>query len=97
MEELLGLYLLTKFKNEKTENIMNCINSLIEISKCDDATYVTEFFSTCVKKPLECFPILFRRWDRIGNERLKEELLNILNSFPGIEIIYENKEKKSEL
>ena len=96
MEELLGLYLLAKFKNEKTENIMNCIDSLIEIAECD-ATYVTEFFCTCVKKPLECFPILFRRWDKIGNERLKEELLNILKSFPGIEIIYENKDKKSEL
>ena len=95
MEELLGLYLLAKFKNEKTENIMNCIDSLIEIAECD-ATYVTEFFCTCVKKPLECFPILFRRLDIIRNERLKEELVNILNSFPGIEIIYENKEKKSE-
>ena len=96
MEELLGLYLYAKFKNEKTENIMNCIDSLIEIAECD-ATYVPEFFCTCEKKPLECFPILFRRWDKIGNERLKEELLNILKSFPGIEIIYENKDKKSEL
>ena len=34
MEELLGLYLLAKFKNEKTENIMNCIDSLIEIAEC---------------------------------------------------------------
>ena len=95
MEELLGLYLYAKFKNEKTENIMNCIDSLIEIAECD-ATYVPEFFCTCEKKPLECFPILFRRWDKIGNERLKEELLNILKSFPRIEIIYENKEKTPE-
>ena len=95
MEGLLGLYLLARFKNEKIANIMNCIDSLIEISECN-ATFVTKIFCTFMKKPLECFPILFRRWNRIGNERLKEELLNILNSFPGIEIIYENKEKKSE-
>ena len=60
MEELLGLYLYAKFKNEKTENIMNCIDSLIEIAECD-ATYVTEFFCTCVKKTLRMFLNSFQK------------------------------------
>ena len=96
MEELLGLYLLAKFRNENTKNIMNQIDSLIEVSACDPE-YVAEFFNTCTKKPIECFLILFRRWDKIGNELLKEKLLNVLKWFPGLEIIYENSEKKPQL
>ena len=79
----------------RQKKILNCIYSLIEISECN-ATLVTKIFCTYMKKPLECFPIHFKRWDRIKNERLKEELLKVFNSFPKIEIIYENKEKKPE-